>query len=99
MTRLLVFHIDPREMSRFIKCERHLDSHGLLLRQRNAKNPAVVLQTMSGGDLLDNDEHKILEVVTRAIHASREHGLDIRVVSYGEPSPALLKMISQRHRS
>lgn len=47
---------------------------------------SIVLLTSLGGGVYGNDRHWIGRAMRRAINLTHDHGLDIRLVSYGRPS-------------
>ena len=49
----------------------------------------IVLLTMLGGGAFGNAPEWIHTSLQRAISKTQGHGLDVRVVSYGHPSPQL----------
>ena len=55
----------------------------------------TVLLTLLGGGVFGNEEQIILAAMRRALWLARGHGLDIRIVSYGEPSRALAALVAQ----
>ena len=59
---------------------------GVLHGQRGGSN--VVLLTSLGGGAFGNDERWIDAAVRRALRSVVDCNLDVRLVSYGPPSPA-----------
>ncbi len=62
----------------------------LLNAQRGASN--VVFLTFLGGGAFGNDEAWIHDAVRRAVRRFADRDLDIRLVSYGRPSPAVQRL-------
>jgi hypothetical protein len=58
--------------------------------QRGASN--VVLLTSLGGGAFGNDESWICDAMGRALNMVSDVALEVRLVSYGEPAPALLQV-------
>jgi hypothetical protein len=58
-------------------------------------NSNIVYLTLVGGGAFGNDEYWILESIQKAIRKFRQIPLDVRVVSYGESNPRLLKHIGE----
>jgi protein-tyrosine phosphatase len=61
---------------------------GVLNAQNGASN--VVLLTQLGGGAFGNDERWISAATLRALELVRDYDLDVKLVSYGAPSQALL---------
>jgi hypothetical protein len=61
---------------------------GVLHAQRGGSN--VVLLTSLGGGAFGNDEHWIDAAMRRALERAVDCDLDVRLVSYGTPSPAFV---------
>jgi hypothetical protein len=59
----------------------------VLNAHRGASN--IVLLTRLGGGAFGNDEDWIHDAMARALDLARNHALDVRIVSYREPSPSL----------
>jgi hypothetical protein len=62
---------------------------GVLNAQRGVSN--VVLLTQLGGGAFGNDEKWISAAIVRALELVRDFDLDVKLVSYGAPSAALLE--------
>ena len=62
----------------------------VLNAQRGASN--VVLLTSLGGGAFGNDERWIHDAMERALRIVSNVALEVRLVSYGEPAPALQQM-------
>ncbi len=62
-----------------------------LLNAAEFGSPKVLL-TLLGGGAFGNDDGWILAAIERAIAAVAGHALEIAIVSYGQPSPALLRL-------
>ena len=62
----------------------------VLNARRGASN--VVLLTFLGGGAFGNDDERILVAMRRALTTVASFDLDVRIVSYGAPSPAVLKL-------
>jgi hypothetical protein len=60
--------------------------------QRNASN--VVLLTQLGGGAFGNDDKWIHAAMRRALQMMSGFDLDVRLVSYGTPSPAIMQMLT-----
>ena len=54
-----------------------------------------VLLTSLGGGAFGNDEAWILSAMRRALGLARGHGLDVAIVSYAAPGPALLRLAAE----
>ncbi len=65
----------------------------VLNAQRGASN--VVLLTQLGGGAFGNDEDWIHAAMRRALEMMSEFDLDVKLVSYGTPPPALLHMAEE----
>ena len=65
----------------------------VLNAQRTGSN--VVFLTRVGGGVFGNDPAWIDAAMRRAFRLARDFALDVRLVSYGEPSAALLKMAKE----
>jgi hypothetical protein len=61
--------------------------------QRGASN--VVLLTSLGGGTFGNDESWIVASMRRALQMMREAGLEVKLVSFGAPSRALLEVAEE----
>jgi hypothetical protein len=59
-------------------------------RQRGGSN--IVLLTSLGGGAFGNGEEWIVGAMRRAFRLAAEFDLDVRVVSYGEPSRAVVRL-------
>lgn len=59
----------------------------VLNARRGASN--IVLLTLLGGGAFGNEESWILLAIRRAMASARDFHLDVRLVSYGAPTPAL----------
>lgn len=59
---------------------------GVLNAARGKSN--IVALTLLGGGAFGNDPSWIQEAIGHALRSVRAHDLDVRIVSYGEPSPA-----------
>jgi len=64
-------------------------SAAVLNAQRGASN--VVLLTLLGGGAFGNEEECINTAMRRALKMMSRFELDVRVVSYGTPSPAIVQ--------
>jgi hypothetical protein len=64
---------------------------GALNAQRGTSN--VVLLTSLGGGAFGNDESWIQSAIRRAMQMMSVFDLDVRLVSYGTPSRALLQIV------
>jgi hypothetical protein len=62
----------------------------VLNAQRGASN--VVLLTRLGGGAFGNDDRWIDAAMRRTLQMMSEFALDVRLVSYGTPSRAILQM-------
>jgi hypothetical protein len=62
----------------------------MLNAQRGASN--VVLLTQLGGGAFGNDSAWILAAMQRALNAALGFDLDVKLVSYGTPSSAILRL-------
>jgi hypothetical protein len=58
--------------------------------------PNIVLLTRLGGGAFGNNEEWIQSAIERALDLARNHALDVRIVSYREPSP-LLRALAARY--
>lgn len=58
----------------------------VLNAHRGASN--IVLLTRLGGGAFGNDDDWIQGAMARALELAKNHALEVRIVSYGEPSPA-----------
>jgi hypothetical protein len=58
--------------------------------QRGASN--IVLLTSLGAGAFGNPEHWVLDAVRRAVQIVSSHDLEVRLVSYGTPSKAMIEM-------
>jgi hypothetical protein len=65
----------------------------VLNARRGASN--VVLLTFLGGGAFGNDDEWILAAKRRALTTVASFDLDVRIVSYGVPSPAVLKLYEE----
>jgi protein-tyrosine phosphatase len=63
---------------------------GVLNAQRGASK--VVLLTQVGGGAFGNDEKWISAATSRALELVWDYDLDVKLVSYGAPSPAILEL-------
>jgi hypothetical protein len=63
---------------------------GVRNAQRGLSN--IVLLTSLGGGAFGNDEAWIEAAVRRALKAASNFDLDVRIVSYRQPSPALSQL-------
>ena len=63
----------------------------VLNNQRGGSN--IVLLTMLGGGAFGNAREWIHTAIRRALDKTQGHGLDVRLVSYGQPSPELQKLV------
>lgn len=63
---------------------------GVLNSRQGGSN--IVLLTMLGGGAFGNAREWIHTATRRALDKTQGHGLDVRVVSYGQPSPELQKL-------
>ena len=61
--------------------------------RRGASN--TVLLTRLGGGAFGNDDEWIIRAISRALHLARDHQLDVRIVSYREPSMALRNLAAE----
>jgi hypothetical protein len=66
---------------------------GVSNARRGAGN--VVALTLLGGGVFGNSESWILPAIGRALDRV-QYGLDVRIVSYGKPSPALKALVARR---
>ena len=64
------------------------------LAQAHAGGSRKVLLTSLGGGVFRNDETWIIAAMVRALRLFEDSGLDVRVVSYTEPSAALEQMVA-----
>jgi hypothetical protein len=62
----------------------------LASHQRGESN--IVLLTSLGGGAFGNREEWILGAMRRAFQLAASYDLDVRIVSYGEPSRALVQL-------
>jgi len=62
----------------------------VLNARRGASN--IVLLTLVGGGAFGNEEEWILGAMRRALMAVAPSDLDVRIVSYGTPTPAVLQV-------
>jgi hypothetical protein len=60
----------------------------ILNASRGASN--VLLLTLLGGGAFGNDQEWILSAMRRGLQMTLSYDLDVRIVSYGGPSPAVL---------
>ena len=60
----------------------------VLNAKRGASN--VVLLTLLGGGAFGNEEEWILSALRRGLELVAQLDIDVRIVSYGAPSPAVL---------
>jgi hypothetical protein len=65
-------------------------SAAMLNAQRGASN--IVLLTRLGGGAFGSADRWIDAAMRRALEMMLEFALDVRLVSFGAPSPAILKM-------
>ena len=65
----------------------------VLNAQRGASN--IVLLTLLGGGAFGNDEDWICAALRRALALTLHYDLDVRLVSYGVPSPATLSLVDE----
>ena len=63
---------------------------GVLHRDRGGSN--VVLLTRVGGGAFGNEDQWINDAIQRAIECTLDYGLDVRGMSYGEPSAAIVAL-------
>lgn len=66
---------------------------GVLNARRGGSN--VVMLTRLGGGAFGNDDKWIHSAMLRSLELASSHDLDVRIVSYRAPSPALLAMAEQ----
>ena len=66
---------------------------GVLNARRGASK--AVLLTQLGGGAFGNREKWIYTAMERALNAARGLGLDVRLVSYGQPSRVLLNLVQE----
>jgi hypothetical protein len=59
---------------------------------RHATGRATVYLTQLGGGAFGNEPAWILDAMRRALRLTRDDGLDVRLVSYGAPDAALLRL-------
>jgi hypothetical protein len=57
-------------------------------------NPIVFL-TRLGGGVFGNDPRWISAAVRRALNSCRDAGLDVRIVSHGDPDPGMLAIVDE----
>ncbi|WP_035982885.1 hypothetical protein, partial [Bradyrhizobium sp. STM 3843] len=57
-----------------------------------ARGPNIVLLTSLGGGAFGNDESWIEDALRRALQLARGYDLDVRLVSYGQPSAAFRRI-------
>ena len=55
----------------------------------------VVFLTLLGGGVFGNRDHWIIDAIGRAFQIHRDHGLDLRIVSYGRSKPAVAELVSR----
>jgi len=65
----------------------------VLNARRGASN--VVLLTLVGGGTFGNEEEWIIGAMRRALTAVSSFDLDVRIVSYGTPTPVVLKLAEE----
>ena len=65
----------------------------VLNAQRGASR--VVLLTRLGGGAFGNDDAWIQEAILRALRKAKEYDLHVKLVSYGEPSQAMLSIVAE----
>ena len=65
----------------------------VLNAQRGASK--IVLLTSLGGGAFGNDERWIYTAMRRALRMMSKFDLDVRLVSYGAPSPAMLQLVEE----
>lgn len=63
----------------------------LINMDKNESN--VVYLTLVGGGAFGNEEHWILESLQKALNKFSNTPLDVRMVSFGKPNPALQRMV------
>jgi hypothetical protein len=63
----------------------------VLNRQRGASN--VVLLTLLGGGAFGNEEDWIVAAIRRALKMMSGFELDVKLVSYREPEPAIQRLV------
>lgn len=63
---------------------------GVLNSRQGSSN--IVLLTLLGGGAFGNAPEWIHTAIRRALDKTQGHGLDVRLVSYGQPSPQLLAL-------
>ena len=64
---------------------------GVLNNRRGGSN--IVLLTLLGGGAFGNASEWILTAIRRAMRKSQGHDLDVRLVSYGQPSAQLPELV------
>jgi hypothetical protein len=64
-----------------------------VINARRGASPKVLL-TLLGGGAFGNDERWIRAAMQRALAAVQGHGLEIVLVSFGAPAPALLQWVA-----
>lgn len=52
----------------------------------------VIFLTLLGGGVFGNRDQWITDAIERAFHKHRHHGLDVRIVSYGQSKPAVASL-------
>jgi len=55
----------------------------------------VVYLTLLGGGVFGNRDEWIADAIERAFHIHRDHGLDVRIVSYGQSKPAVAELVNR----
>jgi hypothetical protein len=65
----------------------------VLNAKRGASN--VVLLTFLGGGAFGNDDAWILGAMRRALETMRSFALEVKIVSYREPSQAVLRIVEE----
>ncbi len=69
-----------------------------VLNTARTGNPAVFL-TQLGGGVFGNRDHWITDAIERAFAIHRDHGLDIRIVSYGRSQVAVAELVRRLNDS
>ena len=56
----------------------------------------TVFLTLLGGGAFGNDEAWIIEAVQRSLNLTSDAGLDVKIISFGEPSTMLKKVLGTK---
>lgn len=65
------------------------------MKNMEVNNSNLVYLTLVGGGAFGNEEYWILESLEKVINKFRNVPLDVRIVSYGESNPRLLRFINE----